>query len=164
VAHWTANWDDGTLGGWTVAGDGKAAKWQLTDVQAVSAPHSIYYGQVPAMDYDVGHTQGTITSPGIVVPEDLTGVYLTFWRSVDTEPFVTSDLFSLEIKQGEWQEIWNKNNDGGPGLGWKFEEVPLVITANATIQLRFVFDSVDEKQKATMGVLVDDVKLMMPCP
>lgn len=163
VAHWTADWDDGTLGGWTVEGDGKAATWQVVSFQAISAPNSLYYGQLPEKDYDVGATQGTVTSAPIVIPEDLTGVYLTFWRNVATEPFVTTDLFRLEIYQGAWTELWNKNADGGPGLGWQEVTLPLTITANATIQLRFVFDSVDEKQNATLGVLVDDVRLMKPC-
>ena len=38
------------------------------------------------------------------------------------------------------------------------------VGANATISLRFVFDSIDEKKNSGMGVLVDDVKLVTPCP
>ncbi len=165
TVHWSADWDDGTLGGWTVEGDGKAATWQVSGVQAVSPPNSLYYGQVPAMNFDVGHTQGTATSPAIALPNDLTDLTLTFWRSADIEPLVSTDHLRLElIQDGAVSVVWDKSDEGGPGLGWKQEIKPLDITANATISLRFVFDSIDEKKNSGMGVLVDDVKLVTPCP
>ena len=165
TVHWSADWDDGTLGGWTVEGDGKAATWQITDVQAVSAPNSLYYGQVPQMNFDVGHTQGSVTSPAIALPNDLTDLTLTFWRSADIEPLVSTDHVRLElIQDGAVSVVWDKSDNAGPGIGWKQEVRVLEVTANATISLRFVFDSVDEKKNGGMGVLVDDVKLVTPCP
>jgi hypothetical protein len=165
TVHWSADWDDGTLGGWTVDGDGKGALWQISDVQAVSAPNSLYYGQVPEMNFDVGHTQGTVTSPAIPLPNDLTDLTLTFWRSADIEPLVSTDHVRLElIQDGAVSVLWDKSDNAGPGIGWKQEVRALEVTANATISLRFVFDSVDEKKNGGMGVLVDDVKLVTPCP
>ena len=117
------------------------------------------------MNFDVGHTQGTATSPTIALPNDLTDLTLTFWRSADIEPLVSTDHLRLElIQDGAVSVVWDKSDDGGPGLGWKQEIKPLDITANATISLRFVFDSIDEKKNSGMGVLVDDVKLVTPCP
>lgn len=165
TVHWSADWDDGTLGGWTVEDDGGAAYWQVSGVQAVSAPNSLYYGQVPQMNFDVGHTAGKVTSPPIALPNDLTDLTLTFWRSADIEPLVSTDHLRLElIQDGDVSVVWDKSDDGGPGLGWKQEVRPLEITANATISLRFVFDSIDEKKNGGMGVLVDAMKLVTPCP
>lgn len=165
TVHWSADWDDGTLGGWTVDDDGKGAHWQVSDVQAVSAPNSLYYGQVPEMNFDVGHTQGTVTSPIIALPNDLTDLTLTFWRSADIEPLVSTDHLRLELVQGgEGSLLWDKSDNAGPGIGWKQEVLPLEVTANATISFRFVFDSVDDKKNGGMGVLIDDVRMVTPCP
>ncbi len=159
---WAADFDD-TLNGWTVSTDGKAAFWQLTTAQAVSAPSSLYYGRLPQLDYDVGHTQGTITSPQIALPPGTTDVRVLFWRSADVEPFASSDDLRLELLQGGQSTIvWDKGVSG-PGQGWKQETIPLTLTSTAPVRLRWFFDSIDEVNNVGQGVFVDDMRIVTPC-
>ena len=161
---WSAPWADGTLDGWTVTDDGKEAKWQITDAQAISSPYSLYYGRLPEMDYDVGKTTGSVLSPLITPPAETTGLTLHFWRSANIEPIVSSDKLWLElVTDGATQLLWDKNDDGGPGLGWQQEDLDLTSVVTGPFQLRFVFDSVDDVNNAGLGVFVDDLELLQDC-
>ncbi|MEC9073275.1 MAG: hypothetical protein VX938_12875, partial [Myxococcota bacterium] len=162
---WSATWPEGTLEGWVASGDGKDAKWQTTDVQAISSPYSLYYGRLPELDYDVGVTSGSVISPVITPPAGASGLTLRFWRSANIEPLVSSDKLHLElVTEGEESPVlWDKNDDGGPGLGWKEEVVDLQGLVSGPFQLRFVFDSVDDVNNSGMGVLVDDLEVLQDC-
>ena len=93
-----------------------------------------------------------------------TGLELRFWRSANIEPIVSSDKLHLElVTDGATQVLWDKNDDGGPGLGWKQEVIDVQALVTGPFQLRFVFDSVDDVNNSQLGVLVDDVELVQDC-
>jgi hypothetical protein len=161
--HWASEWDDCTLGDWSVTGDGKAALWQIDDSQAISKPCSLYYGQLPAQNYDVGPTSGSILSPLITPPAG--SVQLRFQRNIDTEPGQAKDLVWLDVvTEGSSTTVWDKSYEGGPGKGWKAVELDLTAIVNGPFQLRFSFDSGDGIDNGGAGVFVDDVRLVSPCP
>jgi hypothetical protein len=165
VAAW--NFDDGTLGGWTVVGDGKPAKWQITDNQAISKPNSMYFGQLPQKNYDVGTTAGTVTSPVIEPLAGATQVRLRFNRNVDTELGPAKDKCWLTLLTGGNETvIWEKNDNNGPGLNWKSEDIDITQQAKGPFQLKFHFDSMDGKlnRGKYQGVYVDNVIVDVPCP
>lgn len=165
-AFWRSDWDDGSLGGWTVeAGGGAGAFWQPSQSQAISAPFSLYYGVAGAKDYDVGHTFGAATSPAVTVPPSAT-YSVRFWRNALVEAITSVDKVWLEVVQGDSvTEVWNKNADNGPGLVWKQEVVSLtdLFDPSAPIQLRINFDSIDGTNNTLEGVYVDDVELVLLC-
>ncbi len=160
---WSSDFDDGMLQGWTVDTDGKNAKWQVDSAQAISPPNALYYGQLPDMNYNVGATFGSVTSPEIIA-EPTDTVVLFFQRNADIEPISSRDLLWLEVVQGsDATQIWDKGYEGGPGLGWKAVTLDISDVVSGPFQLRFQFDSVDDIGNFGAGVYVDDVRIQMPC-
>ena len=163
--YWTADFDAGDLQGWTVNGDGTNAKWQISGAQSQSGGFSLYYGQLPQKDFDVGTTSGAATSP-LITPAS-GAVVVRFDRNVAAEPITSKDLFWLEVVVGAQKtstEVWNKNTAGGPGLGWKTVDVDVsAIALGQPFQLRFQFDSVDGVSNHYEGIYVDTVRVGVPC-
>jgi|GEM_PF-2043643 len=160
---WTETFE--TVDGWTVVDDGNGATWQLGTAQAISLPSALYYGQLPAMNYDVGTTTGSATSSIITPPAGATSLTLTFWVAGDIEPISSRDLLWVDVVVGGVAtEVWNKDTAGGLGTGWTEQTVDITAQATGPFEVRFSFDSVDAQANAGDGVYIDDVAVLAPCP
>jgi len=161
---WGNNFDKTAVTGWTILGDGKKAKWQVSTNQAISKPNSLYYGILPDKNYHVGgSTKGSATSPVITPPAG--PVHLSFQRNAAIEPGTANDKLWLELVQGtSVTTIWDKTYKKGPGVGWKLVELDISSQIKGPFQLRFQFDSVDGKDNFKEGVYVDDVAILTTCP
>ncbi|MEP0843951.1 MAG: hypothetical protein HRF43_14705, partial [Phycisphaerae bacterium] len=152
-------------GGWTASG-----LWHLTkdppthcppEGNYKSAVTSAYYGQDPTCNYDNGGRNfGFLTSP--VIPNLPDNAFLSFWQRHQTENDLRThqyDTTRVEISV-----------DGGPFtlLYETFDETnkwvkvgPLTLNAYAgkNIQIRFAFDTVDNRGNGFLGWMVDDIDI-----
>jgi len=160
---WSARFDTGDLGGWTATTPEAAVKWQVTTVQAISKPGSLYFGELPGLGYPGSPAAGAVTSPMITPPGG--PAELWFQRNLDIEPIFSKDHISLEvITDGGETQIWDKTHGTGTGSGWL--QVKLPLNVSGPFQLRFTFDSIDGISNASPpydGVFIDDVELRAPC-
>ena len=123
---------------------------------------ALYFGQAGVPNYDVGIAAGSVQSPQVSASQ-VTAI--RFDRIAHVEPITSRDKFWLEVVQsGEGVEVWNKNDNNGPGLGWKTEVVPLTeVLLDSEFRLRFAFDSVDATNNEYEGLYVDNVALGFLC-
>jgi hypothetical protein len=150
--------------GWTAGGDGKPAKWQPSKGDSVSPEYSLYYGQLPQMNTDVGVTKGFVTSP-IITPPSSGTMTLSFSRNAKINPGLSLDQLELHaLISGQFLPLWDKSYQGGPGLGWKTVEIDLTDDINGPFQLRFSFDSLFSTTAIKEGVYIDDVQILQGCP
>jgi ELWxxDGT repeat protein len=153
--------------------------WHLSTRRSGDPGHgggqSLYFGQEPAANYDVGHTAGRVVSPEI----DLTsvgaaGAELSFNYLLDTEPLggVTAGgalhdaaTVSVSTDGGVTWQVVMRNGGGGlvsrteVGGGWQHATVNLKDFAGRKIRLRFQFDTGDSNDNAHEGWFVDDVSV-----
>ena len=165
IPYWEDDFNAATLQ-WSVIADASSAKWQLATAQYISAGQSLYYGALPAMTISVGTTAGTVTSP-VITPVLSSTVMLSFERNAAVEAITSVDKFWLEVvdeQTGVATEIWNKNYNLGPGLGWKSVLLDISAHVSGPFRMRFQFDSIDDVPgPINEGVYVDDVKIGTPC-
>ena len=165
IPYWQEAFDGPTLT-WTVVEDATTAKWQLATAQYISAGYSLYYGALPAKTIDVGTTEGTVTS-SVITPDLTVPVMLSFQRNAAIEAITSVDKFWLEVvdeQSGIATEVWNKNYNLGPGLGWKSVLLDISDSVTGPFRLRFAFDSVDAiAGPLNEGVYVDDIRIGTPC-
>jgi hypothetical protein len=165
IPYWEESFDGPTLT-WDVVADTTTAKWQLATAQFISPSFSLYFGSLPEKTIDVGTTEGSVTSP-VINPNLTQPVLLVFQRNAAVEAITSVDKFWLEVvdeTSGLATEVWNKNYNFGPGLGWKSVLLDLSDAVSGPFRLRFVFDSVDALAgPLNEGVYVDDVQIGVPC-
>jgi streptogramin lyase len=168
AAVFSADFESG-LGGFVLAG---AGLWNLTT--ACRSPElghsratSLFYGNAVSCDYDTGATQGTATSPEILVRE---GAELRFAYLLQTEaarPGFDQATVLVSVNGGAFQTVAS-NDGGGPELQladvgvWTTAEVDLTSLlpkGTSRIQVRFEFDTVDAAQNTFDGFYVDDVEV-----
>lgn len=153
------------VAGWTLVQDGGGAHWQVGQEQAISAPSSLYYGRLPELDYDVGHTQGSVTSVVLTVPAGVTATTLSFWVAGDIEPISSTDQLWVDVVvAGQATMVWSKNTAGGLGTGWTEQSVNLTAYVGAPFQIRISFDSIDGQTNTGEGVYIDEMQLLAQCP
>ncbi|MCX5672418.1 MAG: immune inhibitor A, partial [Planctomycetota bacterium] len=129
-----------------------------------SPSHSFYFGRDAEGNYDVGDTAGRITSAGINLAT-ASSATLTFAYFLNVETPTTWDRAEVEVSTdgsiwtrvasrltGAWQTLLNDS-------AWHTCSVNLSAYLGQTIQVRFVFDTVDEGENAYEGWFVDDVRV-----
>jgi len=157
------------LGQWTATG-----LWHVTDsVKGVSdlQGKAAYYGQgdTGTPNYAVGsRTKGELTSPEI----DVTGysafkIDFRYWREVEFydgggyDQTYVQVRFKTDSGWTGWYTIWSRDCSEASAKDWLNAEAgPYNIPSGATqMQIRFVFDSVDQFYNNFVGWLVDNVKV-----
>lgn len=157
------------LGQWTATG-----LWHATDsVKGVSdlQGKAAYYGQddTGAPNYAVGsRTKGELTSPEIdVAGYSAFKIDFRYWREVEFYDGGGYDQTYVQVRFKTnsgwtgWYTIWSKDCSEASAKGWLNAEAgPYNIPSGATqMQIRFVFDSVDQFYNNFVGWLVDNVKV-----
>ncbi len=153
--------DFADTGGWTMSG-----LWHTTAAlgcaDLTGYGTSAYYGIGDACDYDTGaRTTGVLTSPVI----DVTGavaVRVRFDHLREVEPFGDGayDLTLVEAKRGNgsWEVIWARDSTSPSTAAWEQATTSSFATDGAdSLQIRFVFDTVDQWANDFLGWLVDNV-------
>ena len=67
------------------------------------------------------------------------------------------------LSEGQQSVVWTKADLNETMYAWYPIEISLDAWVNKSIQLRFAFDSMDEKDNDQEGVYIDDVSVLMPC-
>jgi len=149
--------------GWTLGG-----LWHTTAtlgcVNLTGYGTAAYYGIDAACDYDTNdRTTGELTSPAIDI-SGATAVQVRFdhFRQVEYFGDGAYDLTSAQVKlgTGPWQTAWSRDSTHISEETWTQATVGPFATGGAgTMQLRFIFDSVDRWANGFIGWLVDNVRV-----
>jgi len=152
-----------------------------------TAGNRLWFGNAATGNYDVGHTAGTAQSPTITIPSS-GSVYLTFATKWQVEWLKGYDHLWVEAKAPDGKVhllcTGNAYDRGDPagGLGntivpscspihaapcplaslvkWEQRTIQLPSALlGKSINLRFTFDSADDKANIYNGWMVDDVQL-----
>ena len=159
--------------GWSVS---SGALWTLTDVVMHAGSDIVqpagnyvaYYGQTSGPNqytYNTGQrTSGTLTSPEIQLGGvQYVKVIFHYWREVESYNGAYDKTY-VEVKfdNGPWKLLWYKDSRDPSEKDWETYESPgIAVPAGATtMQLRFVFDSVDNYNNNYVGWLIDYVKVV----
>jgi len=120
---------------------------------------AFYYGQDASCTYDTGATNsGTLSSPpigGITATSTLTFQYLREVESFNGD----FDRTRVEIVTGSGNtEVFSLNASNPSTVAWvSSPTISLSAFAGQTIQVRFIFESVDNVSNAQIGWFIDDV-------
>ncbi len=158
AAAFTAPWMDTVesgMNGWISTG-----LWKQSTARSSSPTHSWNYGETVSSvtQYATGG-RGTLTSPGIVIPDG--SYYLKF-----------NYRYKTESAQRFWDQRWVQvSKDGGPfenlyqltddpsGYWLGSPAISLQSYAGSTIRLRFFFDTVDTHLNTGDGWFVDNISV-----
>ena len=132
-----------------------------------TATHSLYYGQAETAagggNYSTGATNtGNVTSPSIVLPSGVSALTLDFNYVLQTEGSTSFDLAQLQISTngGTTFTTLASYNGTAESTVWKAAtQVSLASYAGQTVQLRWLFNTVDATANAFEGWYLDDVKI-----
>ena len=160
------DFNSGVAAGWTVDVQG-AAQWQASKLQSHSPSASWWFGNAATGNFQNpgGKSAGSTTSPAFTIPAGQSAL-LTFWIYVDIETTPTYDKLELHVLTGDGEGplVWAKSAIGNTNFeSWVAMKVNLSAFAGQTIQLSWVFDSVDTIQNSGQGVFLDDVKVETLC-
>jgi len=146
--------------------DGTSAtyKWQVVNQQRyVSPTHALYYGDPSTMTFGEGVlSSGHLRLKGLVLPLG-TRVTLTFQAWFDTEDSDAYDVLAVSVTAGNATvDVWLKP-DSVTLSTWLPVTVDLSAFAGATVDVAFLFDTVDDTINDTEGLYLDDVKVQSTC-
>ena len=156
------DWESG-LGSWTATG-----LWHLITDPPNSCPPpavytspitSAYFGIDASCDYATGVSEmGMLTSP--VIPVVAPQSYLSYqFRRQTQGACMTYDRSRLElsVNGGPWTLVLEECDDSNT---WKGSgPIDLSAYAGASIQFRFVFDTIDPLSNGFLGWMIDDVRI-----
>ena len=145
--------------------------WGVSQARATSAPASIYFGDEKSGSYATGErVAASMTMPVLVLPEDR-DAKLEFQIMADIEPADEYDRFRViatvvgEQDGGKAIELLNKAKLPTKAfkdfVSWSSD---LSSLRGQSVQISFVFDSIDEMNNAYEGVFIDDIRVTLGCP
>ncbi len=126
-----------------------------------SQTHSMWYGQDSTGDYDTGsRTTGQLTSPSIDLTQ-ASQAELTFQHWFDTENYDGGNYDKVKVTVNGDQVYYRDTSDDNVGSENNFvnETIDLSSYVGQTIQLKFIFDSVDKYTNDYRGWYVDDIRV-----
>ena len=141
-----------------------AGLWHVCTRRGNEAGHSalgsFYYGSETAGNYDMGAaTAGSITSPSVALPAG-SPITLTFNYILQTESETAWDTARVLVSKdgfATFTTIATRSTNLPNVSEWTKFTADLSSFAGTTVQIRFVFDTVDGVLNAYEGWYVDDV-------
>ncbi len=148
------------LNGWTAVNANATVGWRA--LQSM-----LYYGNAAGTSFDAPGliTNGTVTGPAFVVPTG-TGHAVTFQLKNDTETVTpaTYDLLTLQVVVGGVATDLLNKAAMPQGTTYKPYTASLDAYAGKSVQIRFVFNTVDAQYNTTSGVWIDKLTWpIQPC-
>ena len=148
-------------GEWTTLGTDDF--WHLSEHRANSPTHAWYYGNEDTRTYETGGaTSGSLTSPVIELATN-DDVLLTFYEWSELEGSDAFDRTRVQLSTDEgstWVTVFESHNTDDEWVKRSVSLTPFVGDAN-TIQVRYWFDSVDNRFNTFEGWYVDDVAVLV---
>ncbi|MCB0104260.1 MAG: S8 family serine peptidase, partial [Caldilineaceae bacterium] len=145
---------------WETVGDDNL--WHLSQLRANSPTTAWYYGKEDTRNYDTGTAnRGYLASRGISLV-DADEVMLTFYEWSELQANEEFDRTRVQVStDGDaWQTVFESH---GTEEGWAKRTVSLTpyIERSGTIQIRFWFDTVNDRFNTYEGWFVDDVQVLV---
>ena len=164
----SAAFDDGTSGGFTLIDDGGPAFWSVQQKRHASEPFSLYYGIPGAWTYIVeGGTTGMAISPSIAIPLTAAKATLTFQTWMNVTPGEFTDTYTVSVLSGQTlKPVWSKAQaPQGSFTKWTLITVDLTAYRGKTVQLYWTFAGGDSPFGGAPGegIYVDDINLKTSC-
>ena len=167
VALFAEDFEDIT--GWTLSGlwhrCDKICAWDCNaPLQGKYAHYAAVRDGTCTCSYDTGaRTRGILTSPVITVPQNAELVLIfDFARVVENNSRATRDRTYVQIRlgRGSWRTVWSRSSrNASPECGTS--GAILIRTGRyTTLQIRFVFDSVNRYNNNFPGWAVDNVRIL----
>jgi len=150
------DFDEGGLAAWKIGSNNEAVTWQIDGARFFSAPNSLYMGNTQDHTYDHGNSKAFAALPPVEVP--LVGtptLFFNVWMKVGDQ-ICLFDTLKVWVNDELHVQICG-NTDG-----WEQKQVDLSKYAGSTVDVSFVFDTVDSVKNAAEGVYVDDVRITEP--
>jgi subtilase family serine protease/subtilisin family serine protease len=151
-------------GDWTTTGTDDL--WHISEHRANSPTHAWYYGDEDTRTYDTGSANsGTLTSPPIELTTNA-DVLLSFyeWSLLENSAAFDRTRVQLSVDEGTtWTTIFESHGTNDEWLHRTVSLTPFVGDAEV-IQVRFWFDTVDNRFNAFEGWYVDDVSVLVAQP
>ncbi|MBM4354156.1 MAG: hypothetical protein FJ109_10235 [Deltaproteobacteria bacterium] len=151
--------------GFAVSSDGSSVKWQVSSIRSVSAPYSLYFGDVSGPTIDNGKkVKGELLTEWVAIPA-ASQVWLRFWLFLVVEPLYSTDQLTVHVNDGSGTvQVFDKSMIGGStGSAWKQVAVDLGKFSGKKVRLELRFDSVDALNNDYEGVYVDDIDWSWSC-
>jgi hypothetical protein len=131
-----------------------------------SAPSSALVGpeRTENVPMATGKVYGELTSPSISVTSG-TAATVSFWHWREVEYYTKGnyDKTYVQVKYGggTWQTVWSLDSKTASSRAWEQVTQSLNVPAGvSSLQVRFVFDSVDKESNNYVGWFIDDVSVV----
>lgn len=148
-------------GEWTTQGTDEL--WHISEHRSNSPTHAWYYGDEAKRTYDTGSANsGTLTSPLIELSTN-EDVLLTYYEWSELEGSDAFDRTRVQISTDEgstWTTVYETHNTDDEWVKRSVSLTPYIEDAN-TLQVRYWFDSVDNRFNSFEGWYIDDVAVLV---
>jgi hypothetical protein len=154
------------IAGWTRSG-----LWHVRDGQQACLTCDVldgkfaYYARTAGCDYSTGSTtSGTLTSPVILLGgAKSVELHFDYFRSVEPATLLRwlRDITYVQVKlgRGMWKTLWSRSNlNRSPDCTTQILQI--ATSGVATMQVRFVFGSVDKRMNTYPGWGIDNVRVV----
>lgn len=150
-------------GEWTITGNNSL--WHLSELRANSPTHAWYYGDDSKKNYDTGGTtNGMLTSPVVELSSN-DDVLLVFheWSQLEASQGYDRTRVQVSVDGTTWETVFESH---GTNDQWERRAVDLTpyVEDSETVQVRFWFDSIDNRFNTFEGWYVDDVSIVVAMP
>ncbi|NOZ02010.1 MAG: hypothetical protein GXP54_09005 [Deltaproteobacteria bacterium] len=144
---------------------GGGVTWTVSQNRALWGQSSLYFGIPGEWTYGNGaHVGAEARFVGMEIP-NAAGAMLSFFMFMDTEETKGYDYLVVEVRSGdEAVEVFNSDSVGGTSQGVFIPiEVPLDAFRGDTVDVAFIFDSVDGGINSYEGVYLDGIRISSGC-
>ncbi|MEZ4712989.1 MAG: CARDB domain-containing protein [Caldilineaceae bacterium] len=147
-------------GNWDVSEEG--ALWHLSNLRSNSPSNAWYYGQDDKRNYDTGESNaGFLTSPEITLAEaDEALVIFSEWSQVQENLRFDRTRVQVSTDGNSWKTVFESH---GTADKWEQRTISLgddIDLSGGSLQVRFWFDTVNDRFNEFEGWYVDDVQII----
>ncbi len=159
-----AKFDDGKAVGWVMKSTSTKVKWRVWEKPPVGDSPALHFGDPETKQYGEGDTsQGYATSPKVTLPAS-PPMALTFRVYLAVEEDPAYDVFRVLVNTLDGPKVVFEKKKDTPLSSFVPVSVPLADFAGQTITVTFDFNTVDSQYNATLGVLVDQIRIAACAP
>jgi len=137
------------------------------DQGSVSPPNALVFNDEATCTYGCGSAvRGVARKLEVIsIPAVAPELYIGFWEFADVDGLGTkgavlgTDIRTVEVTDdggATWTEVYSQEDSTG---GWNYVYLPIPQYEGKDIELRFIFDSVDEFDNLHLGWYVDNVEV-----
>ena len=145
---------------------GPTKGWQLwTNAALFKSPKgALYYGSTTQKNYNFSTNNGTARTPQLTLPGDK-NTSASMWLYMDTEAGTSYDRMYIYLvdASGKKNQLWWKGSSGFKTKTWLNLKFDLSKWKGQKVQLEFNFNTQDSVANTGLGVLIDDLKLLVAC-